>query len=119
MRPRRGPARAGPRPDGSQLSARGRAMTAKISRRRFSDIVAGLALGAPTVAATLMARDARAAEPPAGGDAETFAFPVLGDLHFDRLEHHDMEWLARDHHGDVRQVENYSKLTREIMPRLF
>ena len=42
-----------------------------------------------------------------------------GDLHFDRLEHHDHEWLAREHPGDVSQVENYSRITRELTPRLF
>jgi len=44
--------------------------------------------------------------------------PLLGDLHFDRLEHHDFAWLEKDHPGDVRQVQNYSRITREVMPRL-
>jgi hypothetical protein len=43
----------------------------------------------------------------------------LGDLHFDRLEHHDLAWLAKDHPGDIRQVENYSRVTREFLPKLF
>lgn len=47
-----------------------------------------------------------------------WAFPLLGDLHFDRLEHHDHEWLKREHPGDVSQVENYSRITREMTPRL-
>lgn len=47
-----------------------------------------------------------------------WSFPLLGDLHFDRLEHHDHEWLAKEHPGDVAQVENYSRITRELMPRL-
>ncbi|HEY2894132.1 MAG TPA: metallophosphoesterase [Pirellulales bacterium] len=50
--------------------------------------------------------------------AEPWACPVLGDLHFDRLEHHDLAWLEKDHPGDVRQVQNYSRVTREVMPRL-
>src|SRR6476469_1318183 len=50
---------------------------------------------------------------------ENWAFPLLGDLHFDRLEHHDHEWLKREHPGDVSQVENYSRITREMTPRLF
>lgn len=52
-------------------------------------------------------------------EAAPFSFVMLGDLHFDRLEHHDMAWLAKEHPGDVRQVENYSRITRDILPRLF
>ncbi len=55
----------------------------------------------------------------AADDADDWAFPLLGDLHFDRLEHHDHEWLKREHPGDVSQVENYSRITRELTPRLF
>jgi hypothetical protein len=50
-------------------------------------------------------------------DAE-FAFPVLGDLHFDQLDHHDMEWLKTNHPNDVAQVENYSRITREKTQKL-
>jgi hypothetical protein len=55
----------------------------------------------------------------AGDAAENWSFPLLGDLHFDRLEHHDHEWLAKEHPGDVAQVENYSRITRELTPKLF
>lgn len=48
-----------------------------------------------------------------------FSFALLGDLHFDRLAHHDMEWLKREKPNDVRQVENYSQLTKDTLPRLF
>jgi hypothetical protein len=51
-------------------------------------------------------------------ESENWAFPLLGDLHFDRLEHHDHEWLKKEHPGDVSQVENYSRITREMTPRL-
>lgn len=58
---------------------------------------------------------------PAWADAQPqpFTFPLLGDLHFDRPEHHDMDWLAKEHPGDVRQVEEYSRITRDAMPGLF
>lgn len=49
---------------------------------------------------------------------DNWCCPVLGDLHFDRLEHHDLAWLERDHPGDVTQVQNYSRLTRDILPKL-
>ncbi len=51
--------------------------------------------------------------------ADAFRFLLLGDLHFDKLEHHDMEWLRREKPNDVRQVENYSRITREVLPALF
>ncbi len=55
----------------------------------------------------------------AGVAAEkSFSFVLLGDLHFDRLEHHDMEWVRRDKPNDVRQIENYSRITREVTPAL-
>src|SRR3954451_13899326 len=54
----------------------------------------------------------------AGEEADNWSFPLLGDLHFDRLEHHDHDWLAREHPGDVSQVQNYSRITRELTPRL-
>jgi hypothetical protein len=44
---------------------------------------------------------------------------VKGDLHFDRPEHHDQAWLERTHAGDKRQIENYCRLTRQSLPRLF
>ena len=55
----------------------------------------------------------------AAPDADDWSFPLLGDLHFDRLEHHDHDWLAREHPGDVSQVQNYSRITGEMTPRLF
>jgi len=55
----------------------------------------------------------------AAADADNWSFPLLGDLHFDRLDHHDHEWLAKEHPGDVSQVENYSRITRELTPKLF
>jgi len=58
----------------------------------------------------------RAATPPR---PETFSFVLLGDLHFDKLEHHDLDWLQKDHPGDVSQVRNYSRITKEVHPALF
>ncbi len=52
-------------------------------------------------------------------DGKGFAFVMLGDLHFDRLEHHDLEWLQRDKPDDLRQVREYTQFTVQRMPRLF
>ena len=74
-----------------------------MNRRRFLQ----------TSAAALLASRVHAAS------NKAFSFVLLGDLHFDKPEHHDFEWM-KDHSPDsVRQSANYSRLTREIMPRLF
>lgn len=51
-----------------------------------------------------------------GGGDGSLTVVVLGDVHFDRLEHHDLEWLRREKPNDIRQVENYSRITREVLP---
>lgn len=84
-------------------------MKPSVTRREFmvtSTAVAGWAL------APLALRGA-----PAGG--AKFSFVLLGDLHFDRLEHHDFPWLEKNYPKDLSQIRNYSKLTAEMMPRLF
>ena len=52
------------------------------------------------------------------GDDREWAFPVLGDLHIDRPEHHDMAWLEKEKPADVSQVKNYARITREVTPKL-
>ena len=47
-----------------------------------------------------------------------FDFVLFGDLHFDKLEHHDMEYLKVKYPNDIVQVVNYSKITRENLPQL-
>jgi 3',5'-cyclic AMP phosphodiesterase CpdA len=54
-----------------------------------------------------------------GAASEGFRFVLLGDLHYDKLEHHDLDWLGRDKPDDLRQVKDYSRLTREVLPQLF
>jgi hypothetical protein len=81
-------------------------MASYITRRRFlqaSMLAAAGACGNWAIAAP---------------DDQPWAIPLLGDLHFDRLEHHDLDWLAREHPGDVNQVQNYSRITRELTPRI-
>jgi len=45
-----------------------------------------------------------------------FSFILLGDLHYDSLVHHDLKWLQEHHAGDLSQIQNYSRLTEEVMP---
>jgi hypothetical protein len=48
-----------------------------------------------------------------------FSFALLGDLHYDKLEHHDLAWLDKHHAGDLSQIKNYSRVTADLTPRLF
>jgi hypothetical protein len=50
---------------------------------------------------------------------EEMVVPMLGDLHFDHPEHHDLEWLRASHAGYDKQIENYCRVTRDFSPRLF
>ncbi len=81
-----------------------------LTRREFlrtsTTAAAGLALAPGALRAAV-----------AGG--AKFSFVLLGDLHFDRLEHHDFPWLDKNYPKDLSQIKNYSKLTTEMMPRLF
>jgi len=79
---------------------------AHINRRHFLRTAAALAL--PSIA--------RAAAPPAD---DAFSFALLGDLHYDRMEHHDMAWLEKNKAGDLSQIRNYSRITADITPELF
>jgi len=51
-------------------------------------------------------------------ETQAYGFAFLGDLHFDRLEHHDMAWVKTSHPGDIRQIENYSDITKRNSPAL-
>ncbi len=83
-------------------------MTNEPNRRRF--LQASLAATTALMAAprSVLAEEKNA-----------FSFALLGDLHFDKLEHHDFGWLERNKPSDLSQIKNYSKLTAEIMPQLF
>lgn len=50
---------------------------------------------------------------------DAFSFVLLGDLHYDKLEHHDMRWLQEHKAGDLGQIRNYSRITADLTPRLF
>jgi predicted MPP superfamily phosphohydrolase len=47
-----------------------------------------------------------------------FNFMFLGDLHFDKLMHHDMEYLKEKYPNDIQQIENYSRITRDNLSAL-
>jgi hypothetical protein len=72
-----------------------------------------------TAAAAGLALAPQATHAAAGSAAKSFSFVLLGDLHYDKLEHHDMAWVQQDKPNDVRQIENYTRISREVMPALF
>ena len=47
-----------------------------------------------------------------------FNFLLLGDLHYDKLEHHDMAYLNAKYPNDLGQIKNYSRITAENLPSL-
>ncbi len=74
------------------------------SRRRFLQTCSAAALPVVSSAAQVV---------------KPFSFILLGDLHYDSLAHHDMKWLDQHHGGDLSQIQNYSRLTAEVMPGMF
>ena len=84
-----------------------------LSRRAFlhrtTAAAAGLALAPQWLGAAPAVRDDRA----------PFSFVLLGDLHYDKPEHHDMAWVKQDKPNDVRQIEGYTRNSRETTPLLF
>ena len=59
-----------------------------------------------------------AGETPARHDA-IYGFALLGDLHFDKWDHHDLDWVKAEKGKDLRQIKGYVQSTEEHMPRLF
>lgn len=47
-----------------------------------------------------------------------YSFVYLGDMHFDKMAHHDFEWVKAEKPNDIRQINNYVKNTEDYAPRL-
>lgn len=83
-------------------------MPTHLNRREFTVAVGGATLASafPNAAAATL------------GDGNEFSFLVLGDTHFDRIEHHDLEWMKQHFTKDLSQVENYCRITQDALPQL-
>ena len=81
---------------------------ASIDRRTFLTAACAATFGAGKPPAT-----AQVGRPPG---AEEFSFLLLGDTHFDRLEHHDVAWMTEHYQKDIAQVRDYVRKTRETLP---
>ncbi len=88
-------------------------MNSTSTRREF------LRWSATAAAGTALAPSLLPAALPAPASSAAFSFVLLGDLHYDKLEHHDLAWLDRTHPNDLSQIKNYTRITHEVMPRLF
>lgn len=86
-------------------------MPRQIDRRSF---IGGIAYTVAGVAAAPWSVPAYAIS-----ESKGFDFLVLGDIHLDQMDHHDMDWMQREKPTVVRQCENYARLTRETTPKLF
>jgi hypothetical protein len=42
----------------------------------------------------------------------------MGDMHFDKRTHHQMEWVKKTHPADTSQIRNYSEKTATFLPVL-
>jgi len=86
-------------------------MKTKITRRRFIQSAA-LATSGLTLESNLFAAKTKTA-------SEAFSFVLLGDLHLDKLEHHDLDHLRKSDAKQLPQIERYSRITSEVTPKLF
>ncbi len=82
---------------------------ANVTRRAFSGAVAAGAVSA--LALPRAFADGRA-------KADQYSFLLLGDTHFDRIEHHDMDWMREHYAKDISQVQSYCRHTKEQLPLL-
>lgn len=82
-----------------------------VSRKKFITAISALAATLPLsgLAAEL---DLQPSE------GKKFSFLLLGDLHFDKFKHHEVEFMREKYPNDIRQVINYSHITWENMPDL-
>lgn len=81
-----------------------------VDRRRFLGAAALAGMAGPA---------AFAAQADRAGSEQPFSFLLFGDTHFDRLEHHDFEWMKQAYENDIRQVRDYSQRTLQTLPALF
>ncbi|MDA7926774.1 metallophosphoesterase [Verrucomicrobiales bacterium] len=79
-----------------------------IDRRRF---VRRVAIGSLSLGPGSCFVESRA-----GSLVDEWSLEVVGDIHYDQLEHHDMSWVKREKPNSVSQIENYSRITRENYP---
>ena len=53
-----------------------------------------------------------------GNELTEYSFVYLGDIHFDKNSHHDFGWVRKNKPNDIRQIENYVRITENYTPHL-
>ncbi len=61
----------------------------------------------------LGAANAQANEP-----GPAYSFVYIGDIHFDKRSHHDFGWVKANKPNDIRQIEDYVRITENHTPGL-
>lgn len=54
----------------------------------------------------------------AQGRQSEYSFVYLGDMHFDRMAHHDFEWVKAEKPNDIRQIDGYVESSEKYAPGL-
>ncbi|MFA9478121.1 metallophosphoesterase [Phycisphaerales bacterium AB-hyl4] len=86
-----------------------------INRRAFLAESTGALMGAALLGQWGLPSQAVASE---ASGAQGWSFVLLGDLHYDLWEHHDMDWVKREKPRSIRQIEGYVRVTTELYPHL-
>ena len=53
-----------------------------------------------------------------GNETSEYSFVYLGDIHFDKQSHHDFNWVRDNKPNDIRQIEDYVRITENHTPGL-
>ncbi len=85
------------------------------NRRQFV-LAAAAGLAIDPLRITLAGQSASTPRP---REQARYGFVLLGDLHYDKPEHHDMDWVRAEKPNDISQIEGYIESTRDHLPRLF
>jgi len=85
----------------------------KTSRRSF---LSGTAATAGSIFLSGPGKCRAAAVP--SPSSEQWSFSLIGDLHYDQLDHHDFDWVKKEKPDSVRQIESYSRITEDNLPTL-
>ena len=95
-------------------------MAVELSRRAFVRTTIVTGAGLAVAGSAWRPGTARAAEAAAvSGEKPLYVFPFLGDIHYDKIEYHDMDWMKQHMPGDIHQVQGYSKVTADFTPGLY
>ncbi|HEY2585768.1 MAG TPA: metallophosphoesterase [Tepidisphaeraceae bacterium] len=94
-------------------------MTTALTRRGFlRRVTISTAALAGATGGGLLSTAARADTAREAHEPPLYAFPFLGDLHYDKLEHHDLDWVQQKMPKDLSQIHGYVRTTEQYTPRL-